>query len=384
MIKIIFKLQFILYLSLGVFTESFAQEYLEKVIERINNIEKDLKDIQRITYDDKIVKSSDKLPNPEKTNANQNSIVSDHESRLLEIEEEMRNITGLVEEMNYKLSIINETITSLELNNFEQQKSNIDNTNLIAKNSLESEKSNYPENELVVITEEESTIKKLEKPIKLDEATIQNPNDPSLQEIDEPTLQELDENIIIKKIIDEDPNLIENDSMKVLGTIKKNTELKNEEHVIKESTSNTLTSEVQKSISRNKNSSPITSKTEYQLAYDKLARAEYDEAEIAFKSFIGEHPKNPLSSNAYYWLGETYYARKKYQLAAISFAKGYQSFPEGNKAADQLLKLAMTFVNLGKNDDACAAFSRLEAEFPNAPKRIINRSKEYSQRAECM
>ena len=106
-------------------------------------------------------------------------------------------------------------------------------------------------------------------------------------------------------------------------------------------------------------------------------------AEKSFKAFIGEHPKDALTSNAYYWLGETYYVQKKFQLAAISFARGFQNFPKGNKAIDQLFKLALTFMNLGKNEDACAAFSKLEAEFPDAPKRISNRSKDYIKRAKC-
>ena len=109
----------------------------------------------------------------------------------------------------------------------------------------------------------------------------------------------------------------------------------------------------------------------------------YTQAENAFKVFIGEHPKDSLTSNAYYWLGETYYVQKKFQLAAVSFAKGYQNFPKGNKAIDQLFKLALSFMNLGKNEDACAAFSKLESEFPNAPKRISNRAKEYIKRAKC-
>ena len=75
--------------------------------------------------------------------------------------------------------------------------------------------------------------------------------------------------------------------------------------------------------------------------------------------------------------------QKKFQLASISFARGFKSFPKGNKAIDQLFKLALTFMNLGKNEDACAAFSKLESEFPNAPKRISNRAKEYIKRAKC-
>ena len=121
----------------------------------------------------------------------------------------------------------------------------------------------------------------------------------------------------------------------------------------------------------------------YKYAYDMLVRENYIEAEISFKAFIGEHPNDPLASNAYYWLGETYYVQKNYQLAAVSFAKGFQRFPKGNKALDQLFKLALTFISLGKNEDACSTFSKLEAEFPDAPKIISNRAKVHIQRAKC-
>ena len=63
-----------------------------------------------------------------------------------------------------------------------------------------------------------------------------------------------------------------------------------------------------------------------EIAYDKLARADYQAAEKAFKSFIGENPDDSLASNAYYWLGETYYVRKFYKQAARSFAIGFQKF----------------------------------------------------------
>ena len=121
----------------------------------------------------------------------------------------------------------------------------------------------------------------------------------------------------------------------------------------------------------------------YRFAYDSLVSKNYTEAEVYFKAFIGEYPKDPLASNAYYWLGETYYIQKTFQLAAISFARGYKKFPKGNKAIDNLFKLAVTFLHLDKKEDACAVFIKLKAEFPNAPKRISNRAKEYIRRARC-
>ena len=188
-------------------------------------------------------------------------------------------------------------------------------------------------------------------------------------------------------IIIEDPNIKKNPSMKILGTINENKDdkieddknsynFKQAEQSKEKINSKSTTEEELKLLS--KKPSEI-----YSYAYDMLVRENFIEAEKSFKAFIGEHPTDPLASNAYYWLGETYYVQKKFQLAAISFARGFQSFPKGNKAIDQLFKLALTFMNLGKNEDACAAFSKLESEFPDAPKRISNRAKEYIKRAKC-
>ena len=178
--------------------------------------------------------------------------------------------------------------------------------------------------------------------------------------------------------------------MKILGTVGENKNIaikQNSKDVKSEENSTTNLPEVTEEkktllnaqlIELSKNPSEI-----YKYAYDMLVRENYIEAESSFKAFIGEHPNDPLASNAYYWLGETYYVQKNYQLASVSFAKGFQRFPKGNKALDQLFKLALTFISLGKNEDACATFSKLEAEFPDAPKIISNRAKVHMQRAKC-
>ena len=182
-----------------------------------------------------------------------------------------------------------------------------------------------------------------------------------------------------------DPNIKKNPSMQVLGTVNESVNEENENNFAENNISETKGgAPLQGEITNDKITALLKNPSEiYSYAYNMLVRENFTEAEKSFKAFIGEHPNDPLASNAYYWLGETYYVQKKFQLASISFARGYQNFPKGNKAIDQLFKLALTFMNLGKNEDACAAFSKLESEFPNAPKRISNRAKEYIKRAKC-
>ena len=261
---------------------------------------------------------------------NYTNSISVHEQRLAILEEEVRGLNGSLEEINFKIDNIFKLLKTSELN--------------------EIEKSNNAET-----------------------APPVNNNLSEIQAIEKET------NII------EDPNIKKNPSMKILGTVNESSKEEAKESFSENSISETTGgAPKQGEVSDDKITSLLKNPSEiYSYAYDMLIRENFIEAEKSFKAFIGEHPNDPLASNAYYWLGETYYVQKKFQLASISFARGYQSFPKGNKAIDQLFKLALTFMNLGKNEDACAAFSKLESEFPNAPKRISNRAKEHIKRAKC-
>ena len=88
-----------------------------------------------------------------------------------------------------------------------------------------------------------------------------------------------------------------------------------------------------------------------------LKKQDFDSAERALKEFVDRYPSDPLTGNAQYWLGETYYVRKSYQDAAFAFAEGFQKFPKSNKAPDSLLKLGMSLAQLDKRREACTAFS---------------------------
>ena len=304
--------------------KSDNHNYLKKVIERLNSVEEELKNIQN--------------PNPANASAENTSIkyidsIANHEQRLVDIEEELRDLNGFLEEINHKIdNLIN---TTKQIGNHEEKDNNYS-----------------------------------EQPKNMDNNTV-------LFEDNQPT--------ILK-----DPNIEKNPTMKILGTVGENKNIESKQILKDDKSEENLTTnlpevnEEKKTLLNDqltelsKNPSEI-----YKYAYDMLVRENYAEAETSFKAFIGEHPNDPLASNAYYWLGETYYVQKNYQLAAVSFAKGFQRFPRGNKALDQLFKLALTFISLGKNEDACATFSKLEAEFPDAPKIISNRAKVHMQRAKC-
>ena len=122
---------------------------------------------------------------------------------------------------------------------------------------------------------------------------------------------------------------------------------------------------------------------EYDAAYALLAQAQYGPAEAAFTDFVGRHPDSPLIGAAYYWLGETHYVRNSFDATAKAFARGYKADPKGNKAPDNLLKMGTSLVALGKTEQACATFTKLAGDHPDAPQQVKDRTQRERSKAGC-
>ncbi len=122
---------------------------------------------------------------------------------------------------------------------------------------------------------------------------------------------------------------------------------------------------------------------QYKFAFNILLQNDYDQAERAFRAYIDKYPNDPRTENARYWLAETYYVRDKFEPASTAFAEAYQKAPTGQKAPDNLLKLGMSLAKLNKPREACATFDRLGQQFPNAPGTVKSRATAEKNRLNC-
>ncbi len=106
----------------------------------------------------------------------------------------------------------------------------------------------------------------------------------------------------------------------------------------------------------------------YDGALGLLQAGRWAEAEQAFRGFIDKTPEDPRASSAAFWLGETYFFRKDYPNAAATFARNYRTYgPEAQKAPDNLLKLGMSLAAMGDKTKACQTFGELAKRHPTAP-----------------
>ena len=306
---------------------SRAQEDLSPIIDKLNSLEKDIRDVQRIINTTTI-----------NTGSNQNitdpTDAVDYGTKILEVEDQLSKTKGLINELKLKIETLIE-----QTNEFK----------------IEIDEKISALNEITYNLKDKNIV------------TFSNENNLSEESNNSDSATQPEDIGVIK-------NNTNDSTVEVLAKIDPS----GEDLIIKKDNENNTNNENTISINEAK------PQEIYQRAYNLLSKGEYAAAESAFHSFIEKFPKNPLSSNAYYWMGETLYVRKDYQLAAYNFANGYKAFPKGNKAADQLLKLGMSLHALKRNTEACATLSKLVQEFSELPQRIAKRAQIYIKKLECV
>jgi tol-pal system protein YbgF len=120
----------------------------------------------------------------------------------------------------------------------------------------------------------------------------------------------------------------------------------------------------------------------YEKHYETLLRRQFGEAEAGFRDFLQKHPDHSLAGSAQYQLGETFYAQGNFQEAARNFLLGYKNYPKSRRAPDSLVKLGMSLRKMDQRDQACASFQSVATEFPRAVE-AKKRAQAEMKRAGC-
>lgn len=122
---------------------------------------------------------------------------------------------------------------------------------------------------------------------------------------------------------------------------------------------------------------------QYQSAYEQVLAGDYAHAEQGFAAFISAHPDSKRISDANFWLGEAQYSQGKFNDSAKTFLNGYKAYGKSAKAPEMLLKLAMSLAALDSTDTACATLRQVSKAYPKASRAIITKVASEQKRLAC-
>jgi tol-pal system protein YbgF len=132
-----------------------------------------------------------------------------------------------------------------------------------------------------------------------------------------------------------------------------------------------------------------SSRDEFDLAYGAIQRRDYDLAVDGFRVFLTNHgnSREPeaqrLVPEAHYWMGEAQFQMKKYNDSAETFLKISTDFPNAVKAPDALLRLGQSLAALGERDTACASLGHVLTKYPKASPNVKRAVEQEQKRVRC-
>lgn len=121
----------------------------------------------------------------------------------------------------------------------------------------------------------------------------------------------------------------------------------------------------------------------YNAAYQYILAGDYRSAEAGFRAHIERYPADPMTSDARYWLGEALYGQERYAESATVFIDMQRDYPDSKRGAENMLKLGMAMAKLNDREVACATFAKVATRFPSAAPVVLKRVEEERKLNHC-
>ncbi len=305
-------------------TFSFADNH--NIYEIIDQLQKDIKTLEKAVYSGSIELNSDSSINLNSDlDNNSEDVLTRHLLKLSEIENQFQELTNKFEEINFKLDKLSNRMSKVQADN------------QIRFQDLEN------------VVSSDSTTTKLTKKTN-NEQTEVLPGSSQPQDLGSISYKDTATNETSQKT-----NSVDSTALVVTETFQA------EEKILP-------------------NESPDK---QYQFATSFLKVGDYSTAERAFREFVDTNPEHNLAGNAQYWYAETFRIRQLYTDAASAYLEGYQRYPKGEKAPINLLKLGVSMVQIGEKDQGCKMINGVEEQYPEANQSVIQKAKYESQKFEC-
>lgn len=121
----------------------------------------------------------------------------------------------------------------------------------------------------------------------------------------------------------------------------------------------------------------------YRNSYEFILSGDYRTAETGFRDHIQRFPADARAADAHFWLGESLLGQKKYRDAAEVFLAANKDYPSSKKAPEMLFKLGVSLVGLNQRDVACATFGEVSKRYPETSSALRERVKQEQALAAC-
>ncbi len=322
--KLIF-LKIIILISLSCAKVSFADNH--NIYETLENIQNDLKTLERAVYSGSIEK---KTANKENSNvefdANSEDVLTRHLLKLSEVEDQFRQLTNKFEEINFKLDKLSNRLSKIQADN-------------------------------------QIRFQDIETAMNSGEATTKITSKPKI----------------------ESNQIIPGSSQpQDLGSISyKDTETSETSQQIQ--TVDTTATVITENFQSEEKILPqdLTPEKQFKFALSFLRVGDYSTAERALREFVLSNRDHELAGSAQFWYAETFRIRQLYTDAASAYLEGYQKYPKGKKAPDNLLRLGVSMVQIGEKNQGCKMINGVSLQYPNAEKSLLLKAEYESKKFEC-
>lgn len=121
----------------------------------------------------------------------------------------------------------------------------------------------------------------------------------------------------------------------------------------------------------------------YQVAYAHVLSGDYAMAENELTDFISSFPQSAKIADANFWLGEAQYSQGKFNESAKTFLNAHQTYSSSNKAPEMLLKLGMSLAALDNTETACATLREVTKRYPKASRAVVSKVASEQKRLGC-
>ena len=333
--RFLIKLILLNFISFLFFSANLSLSQDQDVGEILENIQKDLRTLERAVYSQSFSESADTNVNQRASTKEAEQALTKHLLKLSDIEIQFQELTNKFEQINFKIDKLSSELSKVQQDNqlrFEQIEQNsilnIDNNSLTSLTKTDEIFSNQE-------TKQKNILPGSSEPQSLGEISYKD--------------------------------MTTTDSSQVIETVEQTEAIISEVFNAEE-----------------KLLPDASPKEQYQFARNFLKVGDYVNAEKAFREFVLTNPDNELSGNAQYWYAETYRIRQMYTDAATAYLEGYQKYPKSKIAPENLLKLGVSLVQMGEKDQGCLMIAGVKKQYPDATQSVLQKAKYYEEKEfEC-